>query len=70
VKRKPLRLLALGRHGESGRAMAGSFDGSHIQISNAEDIAEIVLFFASPRSAKSTDNMLNMDGGAVAAYTR
>jgi NAD(P)-dependent dehydrogenase (short-subunit alcohol dehydrogenase family) len=36
----------------------------------SEDIAEAVLFFASPRSAKSTGNMINVDGGVVAAYTR
>jgi NAD(P)-dependent dehydrogenase (short-subunit alcohol dehydrogenase family) len=35
-----------------------------------EDIAEAVLFFASSRSAKSTGNMLNVDGGVAAAYTR
>jgi rhamnulose-1-phosphate aldolase/alcohol dehydrogenase len=36
----------------------------------SEDVAEAVLFFASPRSAKSTGNILNVDGGVVAAYTR
>jgi NAD(P)-dependent dehydrogenase (short-subunit alcohol dehydrogenase family) len=36
----------------------------------AEDIAEAVLYFASPRSAKSTGNMINVDGGVVAAYPR
>jgi rhamnulose-1-phosphate aldolase/alcohol dehydrogenase len=36
----------------------------------AEDIAEAVLFFASARSAKSTGNMLNVDGGVAAAYSR
>jgi rhamnulose-1-phosphate aldolase/alcohol dehydrogenase len=35
-----------------------------------EDIAEAVLFFASPRSAKSTGNIINVDGGVAAAYTR
>jgi rhamnulose-1-phosphate aldolase/alcohol dehydrogenase len=35
-----------------------------------EDIAEAVLYFASPRSAKSTGNIINVDGGVVAAYTR
>ena len=36
-----------------------------------EDIAEAVLFFASPtRSAKTTGNMLNVDGGVAAAYPR
>lgn len=35
-----------------------------------EDIAEAVLYFASPRSAKSTGNILNVDGGVAAAYTR
>jgi rhamnulose-1-phosphate aldolase/alcohol dehydrogenase len=35
-----------------------------------EDIAEAVLFFASPRSAKSTGNLINVDGGVVAAYSR
>ena len=36
----------------------------------AEDIAEAVLFFASPRSAKSTGNIVNVDGGVAAAYAR
>jgi rhamnulose-1-phosphate aldolase/alcohol dehydrogenase len=36
----------------------------------AEDVAEAVLHFASDRSAKSTGNMLNVDGGVLAAYTR
>jgi len=36
-----------------------------------EDIAESVLHFASPaRSGKSTGNILNVDGGVGAAYTR
>ena len=35
-----------------------------------EDVADAVLFFASPRSAKSTGNILNVDGGVVASYTR
>jgi len=36
-----------------------------------EDIAEAVAFFASPmRSAKSTGNILNVDGGIAAAYPR
>jgi NAD(P)-dependent dehydrogenase (short-subunit alcohol dehydrogenase family) len=36
-----------------------------------EDIAEAVLHFASPlRSGKSTGNVLNVDGGVPAAYTR
>src|SRR5438477_13168796 len=35
-----------------------------------EDIAEAVLFFASSRAAKSTGNILNVDGGVVAAYSR
>ncbi|MBV9547714.1 MAG: bifunctional rhamnulose-1-phosphate aldolase/short-chain dehydrogenase, partial [Chloroflexi bacterium] len=35
-----------------------------------EDVAEAVLFFASDRSAKSTGNILNVDGGVAAAYTR
>jgi rhamnulose-1-phosphate aldolase/alcohol dehydrogenase len=35
-----------------------------------EDVAEAVLFFASARSAKSTGNILNVDGGVAAAYTR
>jgi NAD(P)-dependent dehydrogenase (short-subunit alcohol dehydrogenase family) len=35
------------------------------------DIAQAVLHFASPaRSAKSTGNMLNVDGGVAAAYAR
>jgi rhamnulose-1-phosphate aldolase/alcohol dehydrogenase len=36
-----------------------------------DDIAEAVAFFASPaRSAKSTGNILNVDGGVAAAYPR
>ena len=36
-----------------------------------EDIAEAVAYFASPtRSAKSTGNILNVDGGVAAAYPR
>jgi rhamnulose-1-phosphate aldolase/alcohol dehydrogenase len=35
------------------------------------DVAEAVLFFASPdRSGKSTGNLLNVDGGVAAAYPR
>jgi rhamnulose-1-phosphate aldolase/alcohol dehydrogenase len=35
-----------------------------------EDVAESIVFFASPRSGKSTGNILNVDGGVTAAYTR
>jgi NAD(P)-dependent dehydrogenase (short-subunit alcohol dehydrogenase family) len=36
-----------------------------------EDIAQAVLHFASPaRSGKSTGNVLNVDGGVPAAYSR
>lgn len=35
-----------------------------------EDIAEAVVFFASERSAKSTGNILNVDAGNAAAFTR
>ncbi len=35
------------------------------------DVAEAVLHFASPaRSGKSTGNVLNVDGGVPAAYSR
>lgn len=35
-----------------------------------EDVAEAVLFFATDRSAKSTGNILNVDAGNAAAFTR
>ena len=35
-----------------------------------EDVAEAVYFFASDRSAKSTGNILNVDAGNAAAFTR
>ena len=36
-----------------------------------DDIAAAVLFFASPkRAAKSTGNVLNVDGGVALAYPR
>jgi rhamnulose-1-phosphate aldolase/alcohol dehydrogenase len=35
-----------------------------------EDVAEAIVFFAGPRSAKSTGNVVNVDGGVTAAYPR
>jgi len=35
-----------------------------------EDVAEAIAFFAGPRSAKSTGNVVNVDGGVTAAYPR
>jgi rhamnulose-1-phosphate aldolase/alcohol dehydrogenase len=35
-----------------------------------EDVAEAALFLASDRSAKSTGNLINVDGGVAAAYPR
>jgi len=35
-----------------------------------EDVAEAVLFFAGEASAKSTGNILNVDAGNVASFTR
>lgn len=35
-----------------------------------EDIAEAVSFFASDASAKSTGNIINVDAGNAAAFTR
>lgn len=35
-----------------------------------EDVAEAVAFFASDRSAKSTGNIVNVDAGNAAAFTR
>ena len=35
-----------------------------------EDVAEAVAFFASRRSYKSTGNILNVDAGNIASFTR
>jgi rhamnulose-1-phosphate aldolase/alcohol dehydrogenase len=35
-----------------------------------EDVAEAIAFLASARSGKSTGNVINVDGGVSAAYTR
>ena len=35
-----------------------------------EDVAEAVWYFASPTSAKSTANILNVDAGNAQAFTR
>jgi NAD(P)-dependent dehydrogenase (short-subunit alcohol dehydrogenase family) len=35
-----------------------------------EDVAEAIVYFAGPRSAKSTGNVVNVDGGVTAAYPR
>lgn len=35
-----------------------------------EDVAELIAFFAGPRSTKSTGNVINVDGGITAAYPR
>jgi rhamnulose-1-phosphate aldolase/alcohol dehydrogenase len=35
-----------------------------------EDVAEAIVFFAGARSGKSTGNVINVDGGVSAAYTR
>ncbi|MEK7767809.1 MAG: SDR family oxidoreductase, partial [bacterium] len=35
-----------------------------------DDVAEAVLYFVSDRSAKTTGNMLNVDGGVVSAFPR
>jgi NAD(P)-dependent dehydrogenase (short-subunit alcohol dehydrogenase family) len=35
-----------------------------------EDVAEAIVFLAGPRTAKSTGNILNVDGGVPAAYPR
>jgi rhamnulose-1-phosphate aldolase/alcohol dehydrogenase len=35
-----------------------------------EDVAEAIVFLVGPRSAKSTGNVINVDGGVTAAYPR
>lgn len=35
-----------------------------------EDIAEAIYFFASELSAKSTGNIINVDGGNAQSFTR
>ncbi len=35
-----------------------------------EDVAEAVAFFASERASKSTGNIINVDAGNAAAFTR
>ena len=63
-----------GRRGVQVLGLQEVFNGPYFcpsQDAHWYDIAEAVLYFASPRrAAKSTGNILNVDGGVALAYPR
>ena len=50
--------------------VAGLFAGTAFLSETVHDVAEAVHFFASDLSSKSTGNILNVDAGHAAAFTR
>ncbi len=62
-------MAAIDLGAQSGRVALGLFDVNPGAVL-PEDVAEAIVSFVGPRSARSTGNVLNVDGGVTAAYSR